>query len=88
MLLEARRDPAFRMFQREIRWALYSARKRRAVYNLLSGRPFRSALFSLDAYRTDPREVRDLLHFMRVLTKAPEERAEAVAGYAFGMDVR
>lgn len=66
----ARRDPLLHAFRREIRWALYSARKGLAVNNLRAGRPIAALGFAARAWLSDPREAQDFLRFLRLLPDA------------------
>lgn len=74
----ARRDPLLRGFQREIRWALYSARKGLAANNLGAGRRLSALHFAGRAWLSDPREARDFLRFLRLI---PGGAATGRAGY-------
>ncbi|WP_338663917.1 glycosyltransferase family 2 protein [Pararoseomonas sp. SCSIO 73927] len=60
-------DPLLHGVRRELRWARYSARKGLALNNLLAGHRLRALLLAVDTYCLDPREVGDLLAFLRLL---------------------
>lgn len=66
----AEADPLLRGFRREIRWALYSARKGLAVNNLRAGRQLAALRLAGAAWLSDPREVRDFARFLRLLRGA------------------
>ena len=61
-------EPRLRAFRRELRWALYSAYKGIAANNLLAGHRVRATAFAARAFFLDPRSVRDLLGFIRLLS--------------------
>lgn len=63
----ARRDPALQSAHRELRWFYYSTCKDLAMNNALNGRKLTATLFAFRALATDPREVRELLTFLRLL---------------------
>ncbi|MBS7812031.1 glycosyltransferase family 2 protein [Roseococcus pinisoli] len=73
----AARDPALRDYRREIRWARYSAIKGLAVNNLLAGRRRRALAIAVRGWTIDPREVRDLLLFLRLWLRGSEEAGAA-----------
>ncbi|MBX9750786.1 MAG: glycosyltransferase [Roseococcus sp.] len=73
----AARDPLLRPFRREVRWALYSARKGLAANNLRAGRRLAGLRFAAAAWRSDPREVRDFLRFLQLLPQGPAARRAA-----------
>ena len=68
-LLAARRDPALRIVRRELRWLVYGGYKEVAMNNALNGRKLRGLGFALLALSVDPREVGELLMFLRLLQK-------------------
>ena len=61
------RDPALQSVRRELRWFYYSTCKDLAMNNALNGRKLTATLFALRALATDPREVQDILTFIRLL---------------------
>lgn len=69
----AARDPLLRDFRREIRWARYAALKGLALNNLLAGRRGTALALALRAWRTDPRELGDLLAFLRLSRATPAQ---------------
>ncbi len=73
----AARDPVLRDYRREIRWARYSAIKSLAVNNLLAGRRRRALALAVRGWATDPREVRDLLLFLRLWLQGSEQAGAA-----------
>ena len=62
-----RKDPALRDYQRETRWAFYNATKGLALNNLLANFRLRALRLALEAFFTDPREVRDMFRFLRLM---------------------
>lgn len=68
-LLAARRDPALRAVRRELRWLVYGGYKEVAMNNALNGRKLRGLGFALLALSVDPREVGELLMFLRLLPR-------------------
>lgn len=75
-------DPLLRGFRRELRWARYSALKGLALNNLLAGRRGTALRLALAAYRSDPREVRDLARFLHLLASGPGAAAERGGRYS------
>lgn len=63
----ARRDPALRPVRQQLRWCGYTTYKDIAMNNALNGRKLRGLRFALLALMVDPREVRELLLFLRLL---------------------
>ncbi len=68
-LLAVRRNPALRVVRRELRWPIYGGCKDVAMNNVLSGRRLRDLGFALLVLSVDPREVGDLLTFLRLLSR-------------------
>ncbi len=78
-----RKDPALREYQRETRWAFYSATKGLALNNLLANFRRRALRLALEAFATDPREVRDLLRFVRLISlRNPQDIATQGVAYS------
>jgi len=73
----ARRDPLLRGFRRDLRWALYSARKGLAINNLRAGRRLEALGFAASAWLSDPREALDFLRFLTLLPGANATRRAA-----------
>lgn len=63
----ARRDPALRPARQQLRWCGYTTYKDIAMNNALNGHKLRGLGFALLALTVDPREVRELLLFLRLL---------------------
>ena len=63
----ARRDPLLRPVWRELRWFRYRTFKDIAMNNALNGRKLRGLFYAVRALLVDPREVGDLLLFLRQL---------------------
>lgn len=63
----ALRDARLGAFRRELRWALYRVYKDLAMNNRLNGNSLRAFSFACRAWLVDPREVRDVLIFVRTL---------------------
>jgi glycosyltransferase involved in cell wall biosynthesis len=78
----AKRDPSLKPFQREIRWATYGTAKGLALNNMLSGLPVRAAWFAVKAYMIDPREIADLVRFIRLTRMSQAERLIAGSAYS------
>lgn len=78
----ARRDPVLRPFRRELRWYHYDAYKDVAMNNALNGRKLKGVLFALLAFSIDPREIQDLLRFIRLLPVSGPELAEGLKKYS------
>ncbi len=81
-LLAARRDPALRIAHRELRWLVYGGYKEVAMNNALNGRKLRGLGFALLALSVDPREVGELLIFLRLLRKTGPVLASGLHGYS------
>ncbi len=62
-----RRDPALRFARSELRWLVYGGYKEVAMNNVLNGLKLRGLGFDLRALLVDPRQVRELLLFLRLL---------------------
>jgi len=77
MHAQAARDPMLRRFRREIRWARYSATKGLAMNNLLAGRRRAALVLALRGWLQDPREVAELLLFLRLWRHGVETDAAA-----------
>jgi hypothetical protein len=73
----ARHDPLLRDFRRDLRWALYSARKGLAINNLRAGRRLEALGFAASAWLSDPREALDFLRFLTLLPGANATRRAA-----------
>jgi GT2 family glycosyltransferase len=67
MFAAARADPRLSFMRREVRWSYYRALKGLALDNLLNGRSAAALRYALRAWSLDPREVRDLWEFLRLL---------------------
>jgi hypothetical protein len=78
----AKRDPSLKPFRREIRWATYGTAKGLALNNMLSGLPVRAAWFAVKAYMIDPREIADLVRFIRLTRMSQAERLIAGSAYS------
>lgn len=78
----ARRDPSLRPARRELRWFHYATYKDAAMNNALNGRKRRGLLFALLAFRVDPREVGELLLFLRSLSLDGPALAESLRRYS------
>lgn len=65
----ARRDPNLRAVRRELRWFQYATFKDIAMNNALNGAKTKSVLFALRALLVDPRELRELMLFLRLLPR-------------------
>lgn len=84
-LRTARRLPELRPFRRELRWALYSAEKTLAASNLAYGNAFRALRAALRAWLLDPRELGDLIRFLRLWLVLDEtERVREFPHYTAG----
>jgi glycosyltransferase involved in cell wall biosynthesis len=80
MHARAARDPMLQPFRREIRWARYSATKGLAMNNLLAGRRRQALALAIRGWLQDPREMAELLLFLRLWRRGVE--AEAAARYS------
>ncbi len=78
----ARRDPALRIVQKELRWFCYGTYKDIAMNNALNGRRLRGLAFALRALCVDPREVRDLADYLRSLPLKGPALAKRLRGYS------
>lgn len=78
----AQRDPALRPVRRELRWFHYAAYKDIAMNNALNGRKLRGLGFALRALSVDPREVGDLLLFLRLLRAGGPDLASGLRRYS------
>lgn len=81
-LLAARRDPALRVARRELRWLVYGGYKEVAMNNALNGQKLRGVLFALLALTVDPREVGELLMFLRLLRRNGPALARGLQRYS------
>ena len=81
-LLAARRDPALRVVRRELRWLVYGGYKEVAMNNALNGRKLRGLGFALLALSVDPREVGELLMFLRLLRRTGPVLAGGLQRYS------
>lgn len=81
-LLAARRDPALRAVRRELRWLVYGGYKEVAMNNVLNGRKLRGVGFALLALSVDPREVGEMLMFLRLLRKTGPVLAGGLQRYS------
>jgi hypothetical protein len=77
MHARAARDPMLRHFRREIRWARYSATKELAMNNLLAGRRRPALALAIRGWLQDPRELAELLLFLRLWRRGVETDAAA-----------
>jgi glycosyltransferase involved in cell wall biosynthesis len=77
MHARAVRDPMLRRFRREVRWARYSATKGLAMNNLLAGRRRQALALALRGWMQDPREMAELLLFLRLWRHGVETDAAA-----------
>jgi glycosyltransferase involved in cell wall biosynthesis len=78
----ARRDPTLRPVRRELRWFCYNTYKDAAMNNALNGRKLKGLSFALLALSVDPRELRDLLLFLRLLPANGRALAEGLRRYS------
>lgn len=81
-LLAARRDPALRLARKELRWLIYGGYKEVAMNNALNGFKLRSLQFALLALSVDPREIRELFMFLRLLQKTGPALADGLQNYS------
>lgn len=72
MHARATRDPLLRRFRREVQWARYSATKELAMDNLLAGRRRQALALALRGWLQDPREMAELLRFLRLWRQGVE----------------
>ena len=78
----ARRDPMLRGVRRELRWFQYATYKDIAMNNALNGNKVKSVLFALRALSVDPREVGELMMFLRLLPKRDVALADGLRAYS------
>ena len=78
----ARRDPALRGVRRELRWLGYAAYKDVAMTNALNGRKLKGLGYALLALSVDPREVKELLLFLRLLRATGPALADGLRRYS------
>ena len=78
----ARMDPALRHFRRQLRWYHYDACKDAATNNALNGRKLKGVLFALRAFSIDPREMGDLLRFIRLMPVSGPALAKGLESYS------
>ena len=78
----ARTDPALRRFRRQLRWYHYDACKDAATNNALNGRKLKGLLFALRAFSIDPREMGDLLRFIRLMPVSGPALAKGLESYS------
>ena len=83
----ARRDPALRAVRRELRWLGYAAYKDVAMNNALNGRKLRGVGYALLALSVDPREVKELLLFLRLLRATGPALADGLRRYSVAEQV-
>jgi hypothetical protein len=76
------KDKSLKGFRREYRWALYDLYKELAANNLLNGRRVQALKFALLAYGLDPRELRDIARFSRLLVSRPAKIRETAKAYS------
>ena len=81
-LLAARRDPALRVVRRELRWLIYGGYKEVAMNNALNRRKLRGVWFALLAISVDPREVKELLMFLRLLPRTGRVLSDGLQRYS------
>ncbi len=78
----ARRDPMLRPFRRQLRWYHYNVYKDAAMNNALNGHKVKGLFFALMALSLDPREVKDLLRFVRLLPASGPALAKGLETYS------
>ena len=78
----ARRDPLLGSVRRELRWFYYATLKDIAMNNALNGRKLRGLFYALRALLVDPREVSDMLLFMRNLPARGTVLAQGLRPYS------
>lgn len=78
----ARRDPRLRSVRRELRWWQYKTYKDIAMNNALNGRKAKGLSYAVRALLVDPREVRDMLLFLRQLPLHGTALASGLQGYS------
>ena len=71
-----------RPFRRYLRWYHYDAYKDAAMNNALNGKKMKGLLFALSAFSVDPREIGDLLHFIRLLPVSGPALADGLEKYS------
>lgn len=77
-----RRDPALRFARSELRWLVYGGYKEVAMNNILNGSKLRGLVFALRALLVDPRQVKELLMFLRLLQTTGPELASGLQFYS------
>jgi len=78
----ARRDPVLRPFRRQLRWYHYNVYKDAAMNNALNGHKVKGLVFALMALSIDPREIKDLLRFVRLLPASGPALAKGLENYS------
>ena len=78
----ARRDPMLRPVRRELRWFCYNTYKDAAMNNALNRRKPRGLFFALLALSVDPREIREILLFLRLLPANGPALADGLRRYS------
>ena len=78
----ARRDPMLRPARRELRWFCYSTYKDAAMNNALNRRKLKGLYFALLALSVDPRELGELLLFLRLLPVNGPALADGLRRYS------
>jgi glycosyltransferase involved in cell wall biosynthesis len=78
----ARRDPVLRSFRRQLRWYHYNVYKDAAMNNALNGRKVKGLFFAMMALSLDPREIKDLLRFVRLLPANGPALAKGLESYS------
>ncbi len=78
----ARRDPVLRPFRRQLRWYHYNVYKDAAMNNALNGRKVKGLFFAMMALSVDPREIKDLLRFVRLLPASGPALAKGLENYS------
>ena len=78
----ARRDPLLGFVKRELQWFQYGLFKDLAMNNALNGRKLQGLFYALRALLVDPREVGDLLLFLRQLPSHGPALADGLRSYS------
>ena len=78
----ARRDPLLRPARRELRWFCYNTYKDAAMNNALNNRKLRGLYFALLALSVDPREIGEILLFLRLLPVSGPALADGLRRYS------
>lgn len=78
----AKQDPALKIIRRQLRWNHYALCKDIAMNNCLNGRKIKGLIYAIRAFLIDPREIGEMVYFIKSIVKKESERGLFLAGYS------